>query len=355
MDKFESMQKTVAKIKKILVSAEVVLMLCLGTAVADAQGVTLINTDIESIDNVFVLDADDTGGDIKLQFGGTLNKYLQWDNASSFFSFNDDVNFQGNELKNFRIDNLIAAPACDGTAIGRLYHNTSDLNSYICNGTIWEQIDTPATAAITGVDSNTFTIDQDDTGGDVSLIFGALLNQYLVWDDSESRFYLSGPLQVNGDLLPSMDDTYSLGSETLRWQSIYAVDGLTIENGDVSVGEGGFVVSFTNGQPGVGNTILPGHVLKIDLVEVNAVELTTSQNDQPIGVAKNTSVYGGEVEAIIIGKGTVSCSGTVNIGDIIQTSNVAGSVKVGANSTKVVGTAVTTCTAGYLDAIIHLE
>lgn len=342
--------KITKKILKFwLISAQILIIITSGALTAYAQGVLLINTDIEELDNVFILDADDTGGDIKLQFGATLDKYLQWDSASEYFSFNDDIDLQGNEIKNVRLDNLALAPTCDGTVIGRIYHNTADSNSYICNGTSWEQIDVVAGSAITGIDSNTFTIDQDDTGGDVSLIFGTTLAESLTWDDTNQRFVLSD------DFVPSVDNAYSLGTEDYRWSNIYAVSGITIENGDVSVGEGGFVISFVNGETGTGNTILPGNVLKVDITEANAVELTTSQNDQPIGVAKNTSAYGEEVEAIIIGKGTVSCAGSIPIGGIIQTSNVAGAVKEGANSTKVVGTAVTVCDTGYLDAIIHLE
>ncbi|MBA4336231.1 hypothetical protein C0416_00470 [bacterium] len=343
------------KIKTILAFSQIIMMICVGNVVVYAQGVLLINTDIEQLDNTLVLDADDTGGDIKLQFGGTLDKYLEWDSASDYFSFNDDVYLQGNEIKNFRIDNLSSIPTCDGSAIGRLYHNTVNLNSYICNGTDWEQIDIPAGSAITGVDSNTFVLDQDDTGGDVVLQFGDLLNEYLVWDDSEGRFYLSDGLKVDGDLLPAVDNMYSLGSEDLRWSNIYAVGGLNIENGDVSVGEGGFVVSFNNGQEGVGNTILAGHVLQIDPTEVNAVMLTVSQNDQPIGVAVNDTAHGEIVNAILIGKGTVMCTGAVNVGELIQTSSVVGAAKAGGSSTKIIGSAVTACSGGFLDAIIHLE
>jgi hypothetical protein len=247
---------------------------------------------------------------------------------------------------------LALAPTCDGAAIGRLYHDTSNSNSYICNGTDWEQIDK---ADITGVDSNTFVIDQDDTGGDVILQFGDLLAELLYWDDSTQQFYFTDGLQIDGDFLPAIDDTYSLGSDTLRWSTIYAVDGLTIENGDVSVGEGGFVVSFNNGEEGTGNTITAGDVLQIDATEVNAVMLTTSQNDQPIGVATNDTVYGETVTAILIGKGTVKCTGNIDIGDLIQTSSTDGMAKAGGSATKIIGTAVTPCSGGFLDAIIHLE
>lgn len=331
------------------------MMICSGIITAYAQGVLLINTDIEQLDNVFILDADDSGGDIKLQFGGTLDKYLQWNSASEYFSFNDDIDLQGNEIKDFRIDNLLAAPTCDGIAIGRLYHNTVDSNSYICNGTDWEQIDVAAGSAITGVDSNTFTIDQDNTGGTVILQFGDLLGEILIWDNATQHFYLSDDLRVDGDLLPSVDDTYSLGSESLRWKKLHAVDGITIESGDVSVGEGGFVVSFNNGEEGTGNTITVGDVLQIDPDEVNAVMLTLSQNDLPVGVATNDSAYGEIVTSLLIGKEMIKCTGTVDIGDLIQTSSVAGHVKAGASSTKVVGTAVTSCSGGFLNAVVHLE
>ncbi len=47
----------------------------------------------------FILDNDNTivgPGSIKLQFGNTLNKFLEYDNALSWFNFNDDLNVTGN-------------------------------------------------------------------------------------------------------------------------------------------------------------------------------------------------------------------------------------------------------------------
>jgi hypothetical protein len=323
-------------------------------APAYAQGVLIVNTDILEDENTLILDADDTGGDISLQFGNTLNKYLKWDDAGSAFAFNDDVDFEGNELKNFKIDNLISSPICDSTTKGRIYHNTTDTYTYICDGSSWNIL-----SKISGVDSNTFTIDQDDTGGDVALQFGSILAEALIWDDSEGRFYFSDDLMVNGDLLPAIDDVYSLGSETYRWTTIHATSGITVENGDIYVGEGGFVVSFNNGETGAGNTILRGNVVQVDLdpEEINAVELTISKNDQPIGVAVNDSAYGELTEVVIIGKAEVKCVGSESVGDLIQSSNTDGYAESGANATKIIGTAVTDCTGplGTLEAIIHLE
>lgn len=44
--------------------------------------------------------------------------------------------------------------------------------------------------------ANNFTLDGDDTGGDISLQFGATLAEYLRWDDVNARFALSGDLDL---------------------------------------------------------------------------------------------------------------------------------------------------------------
>jgi hypothetical protein len=45
--------------------------------------------------NNFVIDADDTGGDVNLQFGTTLNESLKWDDANQEFDLSDDLNITG--------------------------------------------------------------------------------------------------------------------------------------------------------------------------------------------------------------------------------------------------------------------
>lgn len=58
----------------------------------------------------------------------------------------------------------------------------------------------PAGAAGPTTDSETFTIDNDNTGGDLSLIFGLALNESLTWNSANSRFDLSDTLRVLGNL-----------------------------------------------------------------------------------------------------------------------------------------------------------
>lgn len=51
-----------------------------------------------------------------------------------------------------------------------------------------------------GTNENTFTLDQDDTGGDVTLQFGTTLAESLTWDNTNTRFNLSDDLRVGGVL-----------------------------------------------------------------------------------------------------------------------------------------------------------
>lgn len=51
----------------------------------------------------------------------------------------------------------------------------------------------------TGTTANTFTLDTDDTGGNVALKFGTTNNQTVTWDSGNSRFVVSDGLAMNGN------------------------------------------------------------------------------------------------------------------------------------------------------------
>lgn len=51
-----------------------------------------------------------------------------------------------------------------------------------------------------GTDNNTFIIDQDNSGGDVAIQFGATLAESLTWDNANTRFNLSDDLRIEGAL-----------------------------------------------------------------------------------------------------------------------------------------------------------
>lgn len=46
--------------------------------------------------NTLILDNNDTGGNIRLQFGNALNESLVWNNNAGIFNFSDDVGIDGN-------------------------------------------------------------------------------------------------------------------------------------------------------------------------------------------------------------------------------------------------------------------
>lgn len=109
-------------------------------AVGFAQGVLIINTNIEYEGTGIILDASDLGGDITLQFGKTLNRYLRWDDANQYFAFNDNISLEGHELINFRLENLASPPACNNASAGRMYQNTIDKKTYVCDGDDWQDV-----------------------------------------------------------------------------------------------------------------------------------------------------------------------------------------------------------------------
>jgi hypothetical protein len=64
-----------------------------------------------------------------------------------------------------------------------------------------------------GTNANNFILDNDNTGGDVTLQFGALLNESLTWDSLNSRFNLSDDLNISGGLTANGNINFSAASE----------------------------------------------------------------------------------------------------------------------------------------------
>jgi hypothetical protein len=100
--------------------------------------------------NTFTLDANNNAPTaIKLQFGETLNKFLQWNKTNVRFELNDNLYINGSlainghldfnlsEMVNARLENLASDPVCDENSKGRVYYNTTENIPYYCNGTIW--------------------------------------------------------------------------------------------------------------------------------------------------------------------------------------------------------------------------
>ena len=105
--------------------------------------------DMDTSANIFTLDADNTGGDIKLQFGKSLAENFGWDGANARFLLSDSLDLLGNELINYRMENLASAPTCDASGVGRIYYNTIDKLTYSCDGvSVWNPLENALNATI---------------------------------------------------------------------------------------------------------------------------------------------------------------------------------------------------------------
>jgi len=91
--------------------------------------------------------APDSLGNSKLYFGENLNNFIQWRADKNAFVFSNNIDFGGNQVINFRIENLPSAPICNIENSGRVYHNTTDFYSYICDDTEWKVLDNDETSA----------------------------------------------------------------------------------------------------------------------------------------------------------------------------------------------------------------
>ena len=78
----------------------------------------------------------------------------------------------------------------DGYGIGTIWINTATDTSFIlvdsnAGAAIWNQIDNES-GSVNGTDANNFVLDQDGTGGDVTLQFGTTITRLFGWDGTNN-------------------------------------------------------------------------------------------------------------------------------------------------------------------------
>lgn len=247
------------------------------SAVASAQEVLLFSNEIgEENGNTLILDFDDTGGDVRLQFGSSLNEALIWNDANGRFEFTDDILTEGNLEVDGQIttgsgditittvtgqvdgeqiaDDTIDEDSIDfGTGAGQVggddivlvdtFDNSAGTDvqtvaddidaaigdrlytedNFITDGStitnaldildqqVQDNFDAITTPNITGTDNNTFTIDADDTGGNVDLIFGTAVGAFIRHDGT--LFTVSDDLLMDGaSTIQFRDSALNIGS-----------------------------------------------------------------------------------------------------------------------------------------------
>lgn len=167
-----------------------------------------------------------SGDDVKLQFGSdAADRILMFNIVNDRFEFGNDLYINGGlEVQNdidqdgntFTLDAnnagtgadvfIVAEQGLDADGTFRYNSTTNEWEISNDGGTYYAVSTSNDFTNLDGVDSNTFTLDQDDTTGDVILQFGATLAESLRWDEVNNRFVLSddlfidGGLTLNGDL-----------------------------------------------------------------------------------------------------------------------------------------------------------
>lgn len=162
---------------KALQLAILSLAIVLFSSTAFADEILIYSNEVFEQDaNTAILDADNTGGDVILQFGQALNESLSWDSAASLFIISDDLQVEGN----------------------------------------------------LSVDGNSLTIDSNDSGGNIDLIFGETLNEYLRY--TGTIFTFSDDLLMPDDnKIYFRDDSQSIGSSSLGQMDLTATTEISLD------------------------------------------------------------------------------------------------------------------------------
>lgn len=359
----------------------------------------------------YTLDWDDTGGTVALQFGTTLAEQLQFSPTLSGFIFTDDISVQGNiSGTTLTISNLVGCDSLDTTALGTLICGTDAAGSGALNDTdelaegavnlyyTDERVDDrlgnfilsgshisvvyddpsntltiatvtgtssgsipelisggvlPISTVPTGTNYNTFTLDSDNSGGNVILRFGNTLAEQLLFDAGSGTFAFTDDLLVQGviNIEQPEDQAFIWLSDTSNSTQVGLFTGSGTPLGVVSAEVGSLYIDSNSGRlyqklgDNGGNTGWRSGTLASEdyILDVTSDTLTTSEevilDDGPASVdlvaSESTVILNGIIRVnavaplaalnntvtIRIYRGT-NCSGTQVGPDLIQNVNV---------------------------------
>lgn len=200
-----------------LAATTVVAMVMVAPA---AQAATSDADDLVNTEAFMTIAPGDGAEDIQLQFGtDAADRLLQFNFANDRFEFGNDVYVNGNmevqsniyqDGNTFTLDSDNLGAGADVSIVaeqgtdpnGVLRYNSITNQWEIDNGTgVFNSVTTSNEITnLDGTNSNNFTLDQDNTTGDVILQFGATLAESLRWDEANNRFVLSDDLFIDGGL-----------------------------------------------------------------------------------------------------------------------------------------------------------
>lgn len=202
--------------KKLLKTAVVLFAATMLLSAQSAFAATSSPNDLVNTEGFFTIGPGITTGEIELQFGSdAAAQILKYDFTNGRFELGSDTYIGGGleveenidifgDTLTLDADNV--GPGADVHIVANQGSDNDGILRYNATTKMWEISNdggtyySVATANLEGTDSNTFTLDQNDDGGDVTLQFGTTLAEYLQWDSANNRFYLSDNLYIDGYL-----------------------------------------------------------------------------------------------------------------------------------------------------------
>lgn len=181
---------------------------------------------------------------------------------------------------------------------------------------------TAGTTEISGTKVNTFTLDTDDTGGNVSLQFGTTLAETLTWNNAQTRFEFS-------------DDLY-LPSTLVVTGNVDANSGLDVAGANLTVGVNKFVVAVATGNTNIAGTLTVAGVTDINanatIAGTLALDATTSTLTIGADDTNNNSIiaYGSLTIGSASNNFTNTIYGGLNLGSTanLENHNIYGNVRI---------------------------
>lgn len=311
----------------------------------------------------YTIDYDDSAGtgEVVLRFGAAADKTISYDNTTNNFKINDDVSFEGHNALNFELENSNGEVAvCNNSnSYGRLYYDTSDNGTYVCTSNGWVDLskmdgltasdfltsegDTnytgtgtlsfdagttlevssgatldvdDATVNMNGINNDTFTIDEDGSGGDVALVFGSNLSEAITWDASADHFDFSDDVYINGDLEITGTLTADLADNTVETNDLqdYSVTNVKINTGAITTDKiatnavtaneiaNNTITSAEIGANAVGSSELADNAVDTDAIQdLNVTNAKLANNTITGGKLVNDTITSTQIGADAVG------------------------------------------------------
>ena len=145
--------------------------------------------------------------------------------------------------------------AIDGTAIGASSASTVAATTLTTTGNATIGGNLTVSGTTTTVNSNvveigdsTITLNSDETGapsenGGIEIERGTSTNVSFLWNETDDQWTLGTQTLESGSLLPAADETYDLGSSSLKWRDLH-LSGSTINLGGASISASGANLSI---------------------------------------------------------------------------------------------------------------